>query len=76
MNKVIEEEVYVDQSERFEIHERGTRIYILKIALYGLKQEHRAWYVQIDSYLQQMGFIKSVADPNLYYMMVRVSHSS
>jgi hypothetical protein len=42
----------------------------LKKALYGLKQVSRAWYERIDAYLQQMGFQKSDADPNLYFIMV------
>ena len=39
-------------------------------ALYGLKQAPRAWYKRIDTYLQKMGFVKSEADANLYYLMV------
>ena len=42
----------------------------LKKALYGLKQAPRAWYGRIDSYLQKMGFVKSDAVPNLYYLRV------
>jgi hypothetical protein len=40
----------------------------LKKALYGLKQALRAWYSRIDGYLQSLGFTKSKADPNLYYI--------
>ena len=43
---------------------------MLKKALYGLKQAPRAWYSRIDSYLLSMGFQKSEADPNLYFIMV------
>eukprot|EP00253_Pinus_taeda_P005531 PITA_05531 len=42
----------------------------LKKALYGPKEVPRAWYGQIDSYLQKMGFVKSDANPNLYYLIV------
>ena len=42
----------------------------LKKALYGLKQAPRAWYGRIDNYLQKMGFVKSDANPNLYYLRV------
>jgi hypothetical protein len=38
--------------------------------LYGLKQAPKAWYSRIDAYLQQLGFEKSQADPNLYFIMV------
>jgi len=39
-------------------------------ALYGLKQAPKAWYERIDAYLQQLGFQKSDADPNLYFILV------
>ena len=37
---------------------------------YGLKRAPRAWYSRIDSYLLSIGFWKSEADPNLYYIVV------
>ena len=49
---------------------RKSHVCRLKKALYGLKQAPRAWYSTIDSYLQRMGFQKSEADPNLYFIMV------
>jgi hypothetical protein len=42
----------------------------LKRALYGLKQAPKAWYSRIDNYLQGLGFTKSEADSNLYYIIV------
>ena len=42
----------------------------MKKSLYGLKQAPRAWYSGIYSYLQRMGFQKSEADTNLYFIMV------
>ena len=57
LNKVIKEEVYIEQPECFETHEKKTHVCRLKKALYGLKQAPRAWYGQIDGYLQQMGFV-------------------
>ena len=70
LNRVIEEEEYIEQPEGFETNGKQTHVCRLKKALYGLNQAPRAWYGQIDSYLQQLGFIKSDADPNLYYLMV------
>eukprot|EP00253_Pinus_taeda_P016737 PITA_16737 len=85
LNEVIEEEVYIEQLDGFGTHEKRTHVCRLKKALYGLKRARRAWlkkalyglkrarrawYGRIDSYLQQLGFIKSDADPNLYYLMV------
>ena len=51
LNGVIEDEVYIEQLESFETHEKKTRFFRHKKALYGLKQAPGAWYGQIDSYL-------------------------
>ena len=42
----------------------------LKRALYGLKQAPHSWYTRIDSYFTRLGFSKSEADANLYYIVV------
>ena len=42
----------------------------LKRALYGLKQEIRAWYIWIENYFTGLGFTKSEADANLYQIVV------
>jgi len=65
LNGVIEEEVYLDQLESFETQERRTHVCKLKKALYKLKQAPTAWNGRIDTYLQQMRFVKSDASPNL-----------
>ena len=70
LDGIIQEEVYIEQQQGFEQHERETHVCRLKKALYGLKQASRAWYSRIDTYLQEMGFHKSDADPNLYYIVV------
>ena len=71
LNGIIQEEIYIEQPQGFEIHDRETHVCRLKKALYALKQAPRAWYSRIDSYLLSMGFQKSEADPNLYFIMVR-----
>ena len=39
----------------------------LRKALYGLKQAPRSWYVKIDTFFLQNGFVKSKNDPNLHF---------
>jgi hypothetical protein len=70
LNGVLKEEVYIEQPEGFVTHSKETHVCRLKRALYGLKQAPRAWYERIDTYLQNMGFVKSEADANLYYLVV------
>ena len=70
LNVIIEEEVYIEQPQGFDVHGRESLVCRLKKALYGLKQAPRAWYSRIDGYLQSMGFTKSEVDPNLYFILV------
>ena len=70
LNGIMQDKVYVEQPQGFEIHGRESHVCRLKKALYGLKQAPRAWDSRIDSYLQRMGYQKSEADPNLYFIMV------
>jgi hypothetical protein len=68
LNGYVEEEVYVEKPEGFEVGSRETHVCRLRRALYGLEQAPRAWYLRIDSYLREMGFQWSEADPNLYFL--------
>ena len=70
LNGVIQEEVYIEQPQGFEVEDRHTHICKLKKASYGLKQAPRTWYERIDSFLLSMGFTKSKVDPNLYLKVV------
>ena len=70
LNGVIEEEVYIEQTQGFEVEDRWIHVCKLKKALYGLKQDPRALYGRIDSFLTSMGFAKSKFDPNLYFKVI------
>jgi hypothetical protein len=72
LNAIIEEEVYKEQPHGFEVHERESHVCRFKKSLYELKKAPRAWYSRMDEYLRRMGFTKSVADPNLYFILVGV----
>ena len=66
LNGVIEEEVYIEQPQGFEVEDRVTHVCKLKKARYGLKQAPRAWYGRIYSFFTSLGFTKSKDDPDLY----------
>ena len=52
LNGELEEEVYIEQPEGFQLSENIDYVCKLKKALYGLKQAPRAWYSRLDKYLQ------------------------
>jgi hypothetical protein len=70
LNGVIEEEVYIEKPRGFEVHGRDSHVCRLRKALYELKPTPRPWYSRIDVYLLSMGFTKSEADPNVYFIFV------
>jgi hypothetical protein len=66
LNGELEEEVYIENPEGFQLSEKENYVCRMKKALYGLKQAPRAWYSRLDRYLQQQGFKKGNANNNLY----------
>jgi hypothetical protein len=70
LNGVIEEEVYIEQTQGFEVEDRKSHVCRLKKALYRLKQAPRAWYGRIDNFLTSLGFTKSKSDSNLYFKVM------
>ena len=71
LNGTIDEEVYIEQTQGFEINQRETHVHRLKRALYVLMQATGAWYERMDAYLLSLGFTKSDVDPNLYYKVAK-----
>lgn len=66
LNGELEEEVYVEQPQGYEVKGKEDKVYRLKKALYGLKQAPRAWNSKTDSYFLNHGFTKSPNEPSLY----------
>lgn len=64
----IDETVYMEPPPGIEWLEKGfgNKICQLRKALYGLKQAPRLWFEEIDTYLRQIGYTRSLADTNLY----------
>jgi hypothetical protein len=73
LNGELEEEVYIEQPEGFQLSENADYVCKLKKASYSVKQDPRAWYSRLDKYLQQAGFRKGSVDINHY---IKVSQDS
>jgi hypothetical protein len=70
LNGVIEEEVYIEQTQGYEVEDINIHVCRLKKALYGLMQAPRSWYGRIDSFPTSLGFTKSKVDSNLYFKVM------
>ena len=55
LNGYLEEEVYVEYTQSYEVPGQEHKVHKLKKELYGLKQALRSWYSRIDSYLIENG---------------------
>nr|KYP66220.1 Retrovirus-related Pol polyprotein from transposon TNT 1-94 [Cajanus cajan] len=66
LNGVLEEEVYIEQPQGYEVKGEEDKVLRLKKALYGLKQAPRAWNVRIDKYFKEANFIKCPYEHALY----------
>lgn len=65
LNRILEEEVYIEQPEGFTNPEKRDMVCKLHKALYGLKQAPRAWYEMFHGYLVRISFEKINDNSNL-----------
>ena len=58
----LEEEIYMEQPEGFEVKGKDDMVCKLKKSLYGLKQAPRQWYKKFDSFMVSHGYKRTEAD--------------
>ena len=66
LNSDLDETVYVEQPEGFEIPGKEDFVCLLRKALYGLKQSPRAWFHLIAEVLVDFNFKQSESDPCIF----------
>ena len=66
LNRILSEEVYVEQSKGFEDLNFPNHVYRLKKALYGLKQVPRASYERLTTYRLEKQFERGGVDRTLF----------
>ncbi len=70
LNGELEDEIYMEQPQRF-VHKGGEHLVCkLHKSLYGLKQSPRAWNQKLDAFLKNIEFMKSEGDPSVYVAQV------
>ena len=62
----LDEEIYMEQPEGFEVKGKENYVCKLKKSLYGLKQAPRGWYERLSRFLLGNGFKRGKIDNNLF----------
>jgi hypothetical protein len=62
----LEEEIYMKQPEGFVVKGKKELVCKLKKSLYGLKESPRMWYQKFDTYILELGFVRSRVDHCVY----------
>ena len=62
----LEEEIYMQQPQGFEVKGKEKLVCKLQKSLYGLKQAPRQWYKKFDSFMKNSGFLRCEADHCCY----------
>ena len=62
----LEEEIYMEQPEGFQVKGKENLVCRLKKSLYGLKQAPRQWYKKFDAFMLKHGFSRLEADHCVY----------
>jgi len=66
LNGFLAKEIFVEQPDGYVVKDKEDHVYLLKKALYELKQAPRAWYDRMDTHLLQLGFSRSQNEATLY----------
>ena len=62
----LDEEIYMEQPEGYEVSGKEHLVCKLKKSLYGLKQSPRLWYQKFDAFMKTQGYARSNEDACLY----------
>ncbi|KAJ0394049.1 hypothetical protein ATCC90586_009233 [Pythium insidiosum] len=68
LNASLEIQQYIQSIEGFPCNEPG-HVYVVKKALYGLRQSGREWNTEINGWLLGRGFVRCATEPCLYFLI-------
>ena len=69
LNGLLDEEIYMEQPQGFVASGQSDKVCLLKKAIYGLKQASRAWNLQFNSVLLDLGFKRTHSDAGVYHRL-------
>jgi hypothetical protein len=69
----LSEDVYMEQSNGFQVNGKEHRVCRLKRSIYGLKQASRQWYLKFDEIVTSYDFKENIVDQCIY---LRISGST
>jgi hypothetical protein len=62
----LKEKIYMKRLEGFVVNGNKYLVWKLKRSLYGLNQSPRMWYQNFDTYILNLGFVRSKVDHCIY----------
>ena len=65
-NGDLEEEIYMEKPEGYEVKRKEKLVCRLKKSLYGLKQAPRQWYLEFDKFMSKQGYTRCHSDHCVY----------
>ena len=66
LHGTLDETIYMQQPQGFEVKSDTEQVCLLKRSLYGLKQSPRQWYRRFDDFMKKQGFNRSNYDWCVY----------
>jgi Reverse transcriptase (RNA-dependent DNA polymerase) len=67
LNGLLDEEIYMEQPQGFINPDHPNKVYLLKKAIYGLKQASCTWNLQFHGVLVDLGFMRTHFNAGVYY---------
>jgi hypothetical protein len=66
----LEEEIYMQQPQGYEVKGKENLVCRLKKRLYGLKKDPRKWYLKFDRFMTEQGYSRYHSDHSVYFKRI------
>jgi hypothetical protein len=63
----LEEEIYMQQPQGYEVKGKENLVCMLKESLYGLNQAPRHWYLKFDRFMTEQGYSRCHSNHCVYF---------